>query len=176
LLEAIEDKVPSEKIQIIPGGNTRHSSTLHGLESVKAFSKPDDPVLIHDVARPILIQAELESLISKIKTSQSVVSLVSRISDTIVAASSLPGRLEKRLDRDKLFAVKTPQGAPFKILEDLSKIPESLDFTDLLTWAEAGGIQGELTESSPYNHKVTYPGDIPLFEFYLSLTGMKSTT
>lgn len=176
LKEAVGDRILPGGFHTITGGSSRHGSTLMGLESVSSIaSESNDTILIHDAARPVLTDDELSGLIQSIREGNPVASLAARITDTIVQADNFPGKIQKRLDRNVLFSIKTPQAASYETLVELAKLPEEESFTDLLTWAEKGGVSGFLVEASPFNHKITIPSDLPLFEFYLSVTGMKST-
>ena len=156
-------------VPVIEGGSSRHSSTLAGLDHFKKNFTPNDLFLIHDAARPILEAAELDTLADYFSSPGSLdaASLAGRITDTIVEGSGLPGQSGSRLDREKLFAVKTPQAFRGAILERLLAVKESQEFTDLLSWTNAAGIQAELLPAGKRNYKYTNALDLKILEAML---------
>ena len=147
------------------GGATRHASCIAGINRIRGEAVADDLVFIHDAARPLITREELDRLAAAFDDRDvAVASLASRVTDTIVAAPALPGTVTEKLDRDRLFAVKTPQAVRVSALDRLMAIPERPDFTDLLTWGTAAGVPGKLVEASPLNIKVTTDRDLRLLE------------
>lgn len=154
---------------IVPGGATRHASTMAGLTPLLRDAHDADVILIHDAARPLITPDELNRLVRALDASRcSVASLAAPASETIVEADAIPGPMQRSLDRSRLFAVKTPQALRVHTARTLMRnIPEG-DFTDLLTWAMAGGEIGELVMADNTNVKLTRAQDLPLLELLLS--------
>ena len=156
---------------VVSGGATRHASTLCGLGAVQDYVEPNDVFLVHDAARPLVENSELDRLADYMADlSRPVASLVAPISDTIVRRqgdSDLPVLMSERLERSELFAVKTPQALRVRTAWKLKEIPEEDSFTDLLSWAEAAGIKGGLVQAGACNHKLTTKEDLPFLEFLL---------
>ncbi len=147
------------------GGGTRHASTLAGIAAVRSTLGADDLIFIHDAARPLIDHAELDRLRDVFADETvRIASLAGRVTDTIVTAAGLPGVVSGKLNRDTLFAVKTPQALRVRVLEELLAIPERTDFTDLLLWGAAANMHGTLVEASPLNHKVTTAADLRFLE------------
>jgi 2-C-methyl-D-erythritol 4-phosphate cytidylyltransferase len=155
------------RIEVIPGGATRHASTLAGIAALKD-SAPSDLIFLHDAARPCITNEELDRLLEAFQDpTVEIASLVSPITDTVVRGTPLPGIVTERLNREELFGVKTPQALRVSALEKLLSLEESPDFTDLLSWGDAAGIRGHTILSGPHNVKLTGPGDIPIIEAIL---------
>ncbi len=153
------------EVRIVPGGATRHRSTLRGIEALPGGAADEDVILIHDAARPYLETAELDRLADYFKDPEAkLASLASPLTDTIVRGDGLPGRMHERLNRDELFAVKTPQAIRLGALRELLKIPEDDSFTDLLSWGAAGNLRGRLIPSGPGNLKITVREDFERLE------------
>jgi 2-C-methyl-D-erythritol 4-phosphate cytidylyltransferase len=157
-------------VRVVAGGRHRHESTIRGLRVILAAAASGDMVLIHDVARPIVEESELERLIGALPEtgdeSVGIASLVAPITETLVRASRLPGPLECTVNRQEYFAVKTPQAARIFRLEAMlaAERGEGREYTDLLTWGEAHGVRGRLVAAGPRNVKLTHPADLPYLE------------
>ena len=156
---------------IVPGGASRHDSTLHGIQALPGWSTnlPDqDVILIHDVARPLISAAELARLkgVFAADPACQIASLAGAMHETIVQASGVPGVVQHSLNRDRVATIKTPQAIRVACLRRLlASHPHptaELQFTDLLTWGEAGGVAGQLVEAGPTNLKITHAEDLPL--------------
>lgn len=154
MLEGIESVV-------VPGGSTRHDSTLCGIRSIaKEIHLQSDIVLIHDAARPVIRHAELSRLCDLFKDETILCSsLVGPIVETIV--QSRDGKTSDGIaDRDQLRAVKTPQALRANALRALLEVEGN--FTDLLSWAHATGLKAGLALAEETNVKLTSQGDLDL--------------
>ena len=106
--------VSGASIQLVIGGADRHASTLAGLDAILTGSPDDaDLVLFHDVARPLIEDDELRRLVGAFANDSELelASLAAPITETIVRAAQLPGRLTQTVNREEYFAIKTPQAA-----------------------------------------------------------------
>ncbi len=145
---------------IVPGGDSRHSSTLKGLDALEP--DPEDLVFIHDAARPLITQGEVQRLFEAMQGSVQVGSLTGPVHDTIVRIKD-GGRLSAGIvPRDKLRCVKTPQALRAVALARLRE--HSGAYTDLLSWAEAANLQAILVDSDAANIKLTTAGDLRILE------------
>ena len=61
LKQMIEDFKITKIVDVIPGGETGHVSTSNAIFYLKEFLSPDDYVIIHDAARPILPQQAINN-------------------------------------------------------------------------------------------------------------------
>lgn len=110
------------------GGATRTESVKNALGLLAALPCPPDYVLIHDAARPFVSQKIINDCIDTVRQFGSAVCALP-CTDTAVLAES--GFISDTVERDKLFALQTPQGFAFAPLyEAYGKITESDAFTD----------------------------------------------
>lgn len=156
-------------VPVVAGGASRHASTIAGLAALEAEFAPSDAslVLFHDAARPLLSMDELDRLLAAFADPDAeAISLAAPLAETIVEADTLPGPIARTADRSRFFAVKTPQAARLSALRRMLALHEGaeVEYTDLLTWAEACGVEGRLAAAGPNNLKLTQPGDLPVLE------------
>lgn len=160
----------SDAWKVVPGGASRHSSTLAGLNALRPYLNDNDVIFIHDAARPAIELNDLDRLADLFETNMecNIASLASIITDTLVRGTGLPGKNIERLNREEIYAVKTPQAMRASVLDQLLGVPESEEFTDLLSWGQAAGMDGFLVESGPNNIKLTTPVDLQHLELILT--------
>ncbi len=119
---------PFRKASLTEGGATRTESVKNALGLLAALPCPPDYVLIHDAARPFVSQKVINDCIDTVRQFGSAVCALP-CTDTAVLAES--GFIADTVERDKLFALQTPQGFAFAPLyEAYGKITESDAFTD----------------------------------------------
>lgn len=149
--------------RIVEGGESRHLSTLAGLNSF-TFDETD-LICIHDVARPNFRLVELDRLVEETRI-YGAATLVARITESLLHAKKGSNFSERSLDREEVFSVKTPQMASGHLLKKLLEIHLSSDIsthpTDLASWIQPHKIG--LVTTDHKNLKVTHPGDIKLLE------------
>ena len=113
-----------KKILYTYGGDSRQKSVLYGLKYIKRFRPLN--VLIHDASRPFADTKLITVILKKLDKSKGVIPRV-KILDTIK-------KIEKNkitpLNRDKIFALQTPQGFKFKELFEKHISTNSKKFTD----------------------------------------------
>lgn len=147
---------------LAPGGSNRHLSTLCGIDTLGTVD-PDDLIFIHDAARPLITLAEIDRLAcAMMETACLIGSLVSPVHDTIIRTKQ-DGRLAGGIvPRDELRSVKTPQALRARALTELRRF--TAEFTDLLSWAAAAGLDAILVDSDPANLKMTTASDLRVLE------------
>lgn len=144
---------------VVAGGARRQDSVWNGLEALD----PDTRIVaVHDGARPCLSSDLISETIRSAKRFGSGVA-ASRMVDTIKLVER-GTTVERTLDRDKLWAVQTPQ--TFKI-EILRKAYVALKKNDSLVTDEAAAVEllGEpvrLVEWAKPNPKITTAEDLPV--------------
>lgn len=148
----------------VPGGAERQDSVAAALAALP----PDiGKVFIHDCARPFVRVDQLIAL-HKIVLREDAVVLAHRVTDTIKEHRA-EGRL-KSLERDKLWAMETPQvfardlivAAYAKVAKKKLRITDDAAAVELLKHPVA------LLENTHANPKLTTPADLPWFEYLLS--------
>ncbi|KAB2935504.1 MAG: 2-C-methyl-D-erythritol 4-phosphate cytidylyltransferase [Leptonema illini] len=150
------------KLILAEGGATRHLSSVNGVRA----AGQSGIYVIHDTARPYVPDSDLDALLDAFRDSESsVASLVVPSSETLVQGSE--GLLEKGLDRNHIFAVKTPQAFRSSLHERFVQETDRPEYTDLLRWAEIQGERATLVAGSALNLKLTNPEDRLILEAVL---------
>lgn len=154
---------------IIPGGKSRQESVYKGLLAIKQLAKtPDDVVLIHDSARPLINQRIVNDNIKAVYLYSAVETAI-KVSDTIAVVDE-EKELKQTLNRDELYQVQTPQTFKLSlILEAHEKalkdgVQNASDDAQLITRLNMGV---QIVEGEKSNFKVTTMDDLKLFETML---------
>ena len=156
---------------LIAGGAERQDSVAAALAALP----PDIAhVFIHDCARP-LVRAEQLVALHKIVRREHAVVLAHRVTDTIKKHRS-GGRL-RTLDRDRLWAMETPQVfARELICAAYARVAKKkLRITDDAQAVEALDHPIALLENPYPNPKLTTSGDLKYLEFLLSHEGEENS-
>jgi|HubBroStandDraft_1064217.scaffolds.fasta_scaffold54455_3 2-C-methyl-D-erythritol 4-phosphate cytidylyltransferase len=165
------------RIRLIDGGEERAHSVCNGLRALEARAAPDDWVLVHDAARPMLSSADLGELL-RLGAADAVGALLATpVADTLKRAlaggASQPSgavRCESTLSRDALWLAQTPQMFRFAPLRQALEQALSLGRrpTDEAQAMEWQGHAALLVPSRDPNLKVTTRADLSLAEAILS--------
>lgn len=148
--------------RLVLGGETRQASAHNGLRAAGDC----DIVLLHDGARPLIGQQEIEAVIrDAAEYGGAVVAVPAK--DTIVRARD--GFIEAQLERSMLWQVQTPQGFKAAIIREAYEAAardgvQSTDDTGLVTRL---GRAVKITSGSYANIKITTPEDLAIAEALL---------
>lgn len=162
------------------GGQERADSVLSGLNAIQSLAKPNDWVLVHDVARPCLRHSDLDHLIEQVfqLASQDPNGsgigglLASPVRDTMKRSRAVNNvnLIDHTVDREALWHAMTPQ--MFRYAELKQALQQCLQqqqlVTDEASAMEHLGWSPILVDGRPDNIKVTHPNDLALAELYLS--------
>jgi 2-C-methyl-D-erythritol 4-phosphate cytidylyltransferase len=177
-------------ISIAAGGSTRQESVRLGLKILAQAIAPSDdcPVLVHDGARCFVSQAVVDRVITgivKFTACGAAVPVKDTIKEAIAHPATLPGQMAtdpvdglvghqviRTLDRSRLWAMQTPQGATFSLLSSAYDLADRQDWhaTDDLALLELAGHTVCLVEGDYKNIKITTPDDL-LYGEWLAQTG-----
>ncbi len=157
--------------RIIPGGKERSYSSLNAIETCETEGKCREiNIIFHDAVRPLVDQRIITDVCEALKEHE-VVNVTLPVADTIVKAHD--GCMTAVIDRSTLQRVQTPQGFHLDVIKkayDLALADSEFKATDdcgvVLRYLPKTPIF--LVRGSEHNLKLTYPDDIPLFEFLLS--------
>lgn len=152
---------PHDLLAFTEGGSTRQESVRLSLEYLQGKLAEDEPVLIHDGARP-WVSVEIINTVYNV-TRKEGAAIPVEPSTSAMKILSEDGRIQQHLEREKTWAAQTPQGFRYKgILEahqhvqDLNRLfiddSEIWDFCHGPVWTVPG---------NPANRKITYSGDLP---------------
>jgi len=107
-----------DKVQVVTGGATRQKSVLNALNHLKVISSEADRplykyVLVHDAARPFITAKTVQDTVELVTTGGAC-TVGTPVSDTLKKV--VDGLIIETVDRSQLYAVQTPQAAPFDLL------------------------------------------------------------
>jgi 2-C-methyl-D-erythritol 4-phosphate cytidylyltransferase len=161
--DLIEQFPPSRTVDFVEGGSERFYSVWNALQHPSI--KSTDIVLIHDAVRPFVTSSLIERLLNGIANFDGVIPGI-KVKDTL-KESDENGVVLHTLNRDKIFAIQTPQAFKTQILvESYSKaINEGKIFTDDSGVAEFAGFKIKIVEGEEINIKITTPLDFAFAEF-----------
>jgi 2-C-methyl-D-erythritol 4-phosphate cytidylyltransferase/2-C-methyl-D-erythritol 2,4-cyclodiphosphate synthase len=150
------------------GGATRQESVHRGLASLDA--SPDDIVLVHDGARPLVPRSAIERCIDAVRDCGSALAAVP-VADTLKLSDS-SDRVVETVDRDGLWFAQTPQGATFADLRHAfdRAAEEGFAGTDEASVLEHSfaGRRPKLVLGARENIKITTPEDLRFAERWLA--------
>lgn len=148
---------------ILPGGETRQTSSFIAVEYLYRHYGPEDIVLIHDAARPgvdsriiseNIAAAERTGACNTVIPSQDTI-LVSRDGNYIHAYT----------DRDEMYLVQTPQSFLLQtIYEAHVACKDQAGVTDDCSLVQRCGGTVSLVAGDKKNRKITSPEDLLFFE------------
>ena len=155
-------------IHLVEGGAERSDSVLAGLEYLRTQADDNDWVLVHDAARPCILQNDITRLISTLKTHKVGGILGLPVRDTMKRVSSNT-EISKTIDRESLWHALTPQMFRIGMLYDalIECKNKNLNVTDEASAIEQVGLKPLMVEGRSCNIKVTQPDDLQLAAFYL---------
>ena len=149
---------------VVPGGVSRASSVLNGLQAVRA--NDNDIVVVHDGSRPLVTSAEIMRTVQAAEVSGAAI-LVAPMVDTVKEVCD--GAVTRTVPRDQLRRALTPQCFRYEILRQAYEQIDELDasLTDESSLVERLGVAITVIEGSSRNIKVTRPEDLIVAEAFL---------
>lgn len=153
------------------GSDSRQGSVYNGLQAIKQLgARPDDIIVIHDAARPLISQNIITNNIEACKKYDAVDTVI-KASDTIVASSN--GETISGIpNRSELYQGQTPQTFKFGLINEAhenakaGKIPNVTDDTKLVI---SMGKEVHLVEGSKQNFKITTFDDLMMLKALLKI-------
>lgn len=144
--------------KIIHGGKERQDSVIAG---ITAAGGGWDIVVVHDGVRPFVVKEIIKKVVQSAQRFGAATTAVP-VKDTIKQVYS--GFVEKTLQRDKLWAIQTPQAFRFDMLKKAHEIAKKQCFvgTDDCMLVERLGHKVAVIECSYDNIKITTPEDLIL--------------
>lgn len=152
--EALEHRGIRDAV-FIPGGKERADSVFNGLEAVES---PDDLVLVHDGARPLVTAKLIRRCVACAEKHRGAVPALKN-ADTLKKADP-DGRVITTVDREGIYRVQTPQCFYAGDLKAAYAAARGRRFTDEAALMENAGFPVWLCEGDPANIKLTAPEDL----------------
>lgn len=152
------------KIKTFIGGGERADTVLKGLQSARRSDQ--DLVLIHDAARPLLNDSQLNDLIESGAGSEYGSILANRCNDTL---KHLVGTDVNTVPREQYWLAQTPQLFEAKTLLSALEFCQTNNYqvTDEASAVEQWGGSVRIVQSDSTNFKLTYPSDFVIAEALL---------
>ena len=162
-------------IYTVEGGKERSDSVMQGLDYLLMVEQlaEDSWVMVHDAARPCLIEKDINSLLSIRNENIAGGILASPVRDTMKRAVNENNKsmISNTESRENLWHALTPQ--LFRIGELKNALNHCLEkeisITDESSALEAIGKQVELVEGSMNNIKITQQSDFEMATLLLSI-------
>ncbi len=157
--QALKVHCPELPVLLVAGGSERSDSVRNALA---ALPEGIEYVAIHDAARPLA-------------TSELLLKCLARARETGAAIPGAPqintlkrvdenGLIVATVDRERLFAVETPQVFHLATLRAAYLAAAGRNFTDDAAVMEYSGHPVAVVPHTDDNRKLTYPADFPLLE------------
>lgn len=146
---------PSRRFGRAAAGERRQDSVAAGL---RALSAGCEVAVVHDAARPFApVEATQRSIEAAAAHGGAILAVPAH--DTVKLAAE-DGRIERTLDRNRVWLAQTPQAFRGDLIEDVAARCESeTTYTDEASILEAMGLEVVLIEGSAENFKVTTQAD-----------------
>lgn len=158
---------------IIPGGDTRQESVYYGLLEVEKYiHAPDDNILIHDAARPLISDVIISKNIKACDAFEAVTTAI-QATDTIVKSID-SDIISETLSRSELYQVQTPQTFKYNIIRyahERAREKEIPDVTDDAKLVMLAGYSVHIVNGNKANFKVTIQEDLLLMKAFLDHKG-----
>jgi len=142
---------------VVPGGAKRQESVKAGLDACDGDTRY---VAIHDGARPCIDCESIEKVVEAVRKAPAV-TLGRRVTDTVKRVER-GVTISETVDRDKLWAVQTPQAFQIRTIRSAYAALGKKTVTDDCQAVELAGVPVKIIESGKPNIKITVPEDLQL--------------
>lgn len=151
-------------VHLCIGGTTRAQSVFNATNDIVKLSPGNPWIWVHDAARPIVGQRDVQAIQQALLTETRGVILAQRSVDTLKRV--VDGRVKQTLDREYVWRALTPQVARAQLLSAAYTQALSCDtpLTDEASALEALGHDMAVVEAREPGIKVTYPSDLAILE------------
>jgi 2-C-methyl-D-erythritol 4-phosphate cytidylyltransferase len=148
-------------IRVVAGGAERQDSVYRAIQVIK--EETARVVAVHDAARPFVRPEEIRAVVERAASTGAAV-LATHATDTIKQVKS--GRVQRTLDRRRIYHAQTPQAFRFPIIREAYERAYKDGFmaTDDSQLVERLGHRVSVVEGSPINIKITRPFDLEMAE------------
>jgi 2-C-methyl-D-erythritol 4-phosphate cytidylyltransferase len=179
VVEQIVVALPADALDAAPagtlavaGGEVRSQSVAAALQ---ASDSTGDPVIVHDAARPLATSELFENALAELEsTGADAVVAAAPVTDTIKQVERGTLRVDRTLDRSRLWAVQTPQVFRREVLErHLAGASAELlaQATDDAWLVEQAGGSVVILPAPANNVKITTRHDLHVAELTLARRG-----
>jgi 2-C-methyl-D-erythritol 4-phosphate cytidylyltransferase len=173
-VEQIVVALPANALDAAPPGTVAVAGGAARSQSVAAAlgaAGSGDPVIVHDAARPLTSPELFEAALEELERSGAdAVVAAAPVTDTIKQVEPATLRVERTLERSRLWAVQTPQVFRRRVLEEqvlgapADRLARATDDASLI---ELAGGSVVVLAAPPDNLKITTLSDLQLVELLL---------
>ena len=158
--------LPQKPVYYAEAGETRQYSVYNGLKVVSEYvNSPEDIVLIHDAARPLVSQDLINRCYTSCEEVDGVMPVVPVKDTTYLSEDGI--HIQSLLNRNHLWSGQAPEAFRLvkylKIHEDMPK-EELLKINGSTELAFKVGLNCQMIEGDSMNFKITTPEDLSNFE------------
>lgn len=149
-----------KRAEVVAGGAMRAESVRNAFDRLR---DDIDIVAIHDLARPFLASADIAGLV-RTAAEHGTALLAQKAVATVKETDPTGTRVERTLDRNRIFLAQTPQVFRTRVLrESYAKVGDRFrHLTDEAALAEAAGFAIRIVPGPAMNFKITTPDDLRL--------------
>lgn len=165
--EQIEQLIQEAGITKVKGLPTGGAERQHSVRSCLVKMAPTDLVMVHDAARPFILQETIDKLAAVAFEKGAAIAGV-RVKDTMKIVRD--GIIQETVDRERLWSIQTPQAFRYDLLKEASDVADKVGFlgTDEAMLVENIGHHVHIVESSYENVKMTTKEDLVFGEAILN--------
>ena len=161
--DEVKRKKYGKTIDVISGGKTRQESSYLGLQYAYFHLKPDY-VVIHDVARPLVMSSLIDKVCVEVKKAGAV-TLGREVNDSLFVKEG--ETLESYLFKGKMYLVQTPQAFSFPLIFEAHEHARQLKIKSAIDDASLLRLQNKevyVFPGSRQNFKIVTVDDLNLFK------------
>lgn len=163
----VERSDMSQVTDIIEGGAERPLSVRNGFNKLVSHLSDDDLVCIHDAARPLLSEEDLDNVVGGAKK-HGAAFLASKVKDTLKIVDE-DGFCVSTLDRSNVFAAQTPQVMKAGFLKEAyNRVSDYSTATDEVMLLERINVKAFVVMPRSVNFKITTSEDVDLLRRLIS--------
>lgn len=169
-IQGLLKKYHITKVKGLPNGGKERQHSVHACLKVM---KDVEIVLVHDAARPFILQSVIDRLVETAYEKGAAIAGV-RAKDTMKKVRE--GVIVETVEREDLWAIQTPQAFRFELLRQAEDVAEKVGFlgTDEAMLVERLGHEIHIVESSYENIKITTKEDLIFGEAILKNRQLKN--
>ena len=150
--------------RVVAGGDNRADSVRAGLAALTCA--PEQPVLIHDAARPLLSAEIIGRLVAALETADGALPAVA-VADSLRKAQD--GAMTQVVAREDLWRAQTPQAFRRGVIEGAYSVwPDAEPPADEAMVVQRAGGRVILVPGDPRLLKLTFPEDFAMAEALLT--------
>lgn len=165
LLEWIERQSITKFLGFAGAGRTRQHSIYEGLKACETYTKPEEAVVIHDAARPLVSDAVIDACVEKALEADGAMPVLP-LKDTVY--QSRDGKsITNLLERNELFAGQAPEGFRFGKYYEIHNSVSDKEIAETKGSSEIAyrhGLCVSLFPGEEQNFKITTMEDLKNFE------------